>query len=322
MKNICLLLILSLFIASCNKEESEEEISGPTYRLKGGFFYANNGDSIRIEFIYNNNNQLSKVKLFELRENYEQKYVEHVLTYDNDKVEVLTAYTDRWYFNYSKLIFTYKGGQIQHREKYYFDQTLWYKYYRVTYNYSGNHIKERELFYFDLSRYHGDKEIVVDGSKSERTYENNRLAQIDRYTYVAGDKWEYSSKDIFYREQSNIDSVITYKLTENDTWKETNKDEYHFYGYLLSGISNYHKYYTSYWKKTYTLEFDYDKNGNLNYEYDPTEGTYTYIYEEGSGNADEMFYYTYDFIELPSLFRSAKRQYNRKEIRSDFKRLY
>ena len=293
-------------IAACDTEVLSEE-ERIKYRISEGTYEDLDGEKIKFVFDYDSDDKLLKVVLYDLNIASEPKFVVHKFSYSGENAEVLTSNAIFASWHIQKQNFTLQSGNVLDQENYYFDGHFWRKSYRVSYAYADEKVKGWEVYFFDIDLPHGNNEIIEKGEKAELIHEDGLLKQLNTYQWVRSRSWEHKNKKIFIYTDGYRTATVTSTLS-NNIWRESSKSEYQFTGPFRTSTTNYYKS-NDIWHESSTVTYAYNYNGYLTEENDSEDGIYTYVYEVGASNTDDLYPNVAGLIIMPSwLKRSATRQ--------------
>lgn len=295
MKKTVLFILLALVLSPINscKKDNEDEILETNFRLK--------------EWIDNR-----------MEADYKS-----TITYENEKiiqVDVLRKEANSSWVNFRKKTYTYLANTITQLIYSYSDESSnWEELYKGEYVFDGNKIIERATYFYDeqwvgysksIFEYSGDnlstEQRFTGGSinfnlsaRIDYHFEGNTIMDTIMYRLIY-DEWEESYKTVFTHSNNIIaDMTKYYKASPQGNWDEYFKREYDYSGNELSTIMAYN-YDENLW--VLQLEYSFVMNENELLEevaISPEAHNYTFIYEEGVGNYNDIISPSNKILGIP-----------------------
>jgi len=275
---IALGFVFSIMVIACKKDEPINETS---YRISLEKYYTGKQQTASISYEYNDDKLIRK---YQAGDGWSE---EMSISYpEEDKIIVLeTKIFQIGTYQYT-LEITYTDSKV-----------------KDIYDLQGH----RKIFHYNSD---GTIDRIIDSAYIDEGY----ILEIDSYSYESGKLvqilkespgYNNGGKSLFYYEGDVLKEIV--KSSELDEgWFEMEKNTFLFTDGRVSNITHYYKNMDS-WDKSISSNYSYDSNGNLlkvekTYTGQSEKQTLEYVYESGSGNYQQIFYYlVYDnTIPMPA----------------------
>jgi hypothetical protein len=306
MKSYVTLIIVFLFILSCEKNKSDEpgDVEN-TQRIKLAL-YDNEGENNdwKSEYSYEENN-LSLV--IEYRKDEQGIWTEE---YKAEFSYNGTNATATW-FEYSsgvwepidKSEYIIENGLIMQELNFDYEQGQWVQDWKYNYEYNGAQLIAWQSYY------NNDNGILIENEKGAYEYADDLLTEYLGYEKNGSGDWEFDDRETFSYSGNELSGWIDYNLDGSDNWIESYKCDYTYLGDNIStamyfnwddGINNWET-------ESFSEYYSYNSAGYLTERVDDDGYRVNIEYEEGNGNASLFWYYPEDLVYGKPTFKSASR---------------
>ncbi|MGM0551960.1 MAG: hypothetical protein ACQESW_12850 [Bacteroidota bacterium] len=313
------LLLLTAWVClfcSCEKEDGNNALN-------------QEGKELRIKERYYTDNESYESKLVF---SYEGEKLTHIIFYSKDENgDWIEGFKDEFIYEgntITELGYKRNGGSLSESTSIehivengvvveevhaYIESGTWKKKWKWTFQHSGSKLSGWQAFY---SVDHNG--VFKPVQKGEYTYYDGQPTE--HREFEANDAGTYypTYKEEYLYDGSSLTHAIEYEW-QNSEWTRLHKTAFSYANENISGIDSY--YWIdgiSDWFSSGSFAYDYDEYGYLIEKAGYWE-TITYVYEEGNGNADLLFYIPRSGIDFEPKFKNARMR-DRRIMHPDFRK--
>lgn len=305
MKSYVSLIIVSLFILSCENNKNDDPGTGEnTQRIKLAY-YDNQGENNdwKSEYSYKGNN-LSIV--IEYRKNetgtWEEEYKAEFSYDGTEAIETWFEYSSGIWQPVDKSEYLIENGMITQETNFDFEQDQWIGDWKYNYEYEDARLIAWQSYYNNAEG------ILTENEKGEYTYINELVTEYIAYEKNSSGDWELDDRETFSYSGNELLGWIDYNLDASDNWLESYKCDYTYMGDNISTAMYFNwDDGTSNWEtESFAVYYTYNSSGYLMGRIDDDGDKVSIEYEEGSGNASLFWFFPEDLVYGKPTFKLAE----------------
>jgi hypothetical protein len=305
---------IAIILAGCDKENEAAPAKNSHRIIKEISWYDINKTS-GYEATYNYENE-RVVEVYDsfYNGNIKSPNAKCELEYQGDKVVLTSSFhsNEKWIIN-SKSEMIFQNGNLIKEAYYSYKEGNWELSYKETYSYNGSKLISflgEDLNYETLEMY--------ESSKAEVFYNGNEIKQVDWYDKNEQNEWINDYRSIYSYSNGNVTEIVDYYIEEG-VLLEDYKQEFSFNseGKVVESLNYGRNAEDSDWTDDpYLGSYIYNADGYL-ISQESRSSTYSsgddYTYEEGHGNAFNLFY-NYPLMIYPSPKSTSKQEKHKERI--------